>query len=70
MDDTPLEVTQKYMHDIVWPASKDEALEALTRNGAPDDVLEKLRGSDDSRFVSPGDLHSSLWLETPVNKQS
>ncbi|CAA9513552.1 MAG: hypothetical protein AVDCRST_MAG53-2919 [uncultured Solirubrobacteraceae bacterium] len=64
MEETPLDVTRKYVDGIVWPCSKEEALEALARNGAPDDVIETLRASDDQRFVSPADLHSSLWLES------
>jgi len=39
------------------------ALEALAKNGAPDDVLETLRGSEDRRFVSPSNLHTALWHE-------
>ena len=58
------------MDGIIWPCGKDEALEALAANGAPDDVLETLRGSEDRRFVSPSDLRSALWEEAQPQRDS
>ncbi len=64
MDDTPIEATQKYVHDIEWPASKDVVLEAMKANGAPDDVLQNVRSRDQEKFVGPNDVHQALWVES------
>lgn len=61
MDETPLEVTQKYIDGIVWPASKDEVITAIEHNGAPDDVIQALRDVDKERFVAPSEIQNVLW---------
>ncbi|HWC85251.1 MAG TPA: DUF2795 domain-containing protein [Solirubrobacteraceae bacterium] len=61
MDDAPVEVTQKHIDGIAWPASKEEVLEGLQQNGAPDDVLQAVRSADKDRFAGPNDLHAILW---------
>jgi hypothetical protein len=63
MDEAPIEVTQKYIDGIAWPASKEEVLGALRQNGAPDDVLQSVRSANKERFVGPNDLHAILWKE-------
>lgn len=62
MEETPLEVTSKYLDGVTWPARKAEVLEALERNGAPADALQTVRAADQERFVAPSDVHQALWL--------
>jgi hypothetical protein len=62
MEDTPLEVTSKYLNGVTWPALKAEVLEALERNGAPADALETVRSAALERFVAPSDVHQALWM--------
>lgn len=61
MDETPVGATQKYVEDIIWPADKETVLEAMERNGAPEDVLQTVRQVDRPRFTGPNDVHSGLW---------
>ncbi len=63
MEDTPVEGTQKYIDGIEWPASKEEVLEIMQRNGAPDDVLAAVRDEDKDRFTAPSDVHHALWKQ-------
>lgn len=72
MRQTPLEVTSRYVHGIIWPATKETVLQAMQQNGAPDDVLQALRGIDHPRYVAPSDVHQLLWRyaatsPSPVN---
>ncbi len=61
MQETPLEASRKYVVGIGWPASKEEVLTAVERNGAPEDVMQVLRAVDKPRFVSATDVHQALW---------
>lgn len=63
MDDTPIEATRKFVHDIEWPASKAEVLAGMEKNGAPEDVLENLRTYHQERFVGPNAVHEALWSQ-------
>ena len=63
MEETPLEVTTKYVHDVLWPASKEDVLQAVENNGAPDDVLETIRGIDKDTFTGPNDVHNAIWVD-------
>lgn len=63
MEDTPLDVTVKYLDGIEWPASRDDVIAAAQRNGAPDDVLELLRKTDHDRFAGPNEVHNALWIK-------
>jgi hypothetical protein len=63
MEETPLEATQKYVNGIQWPASKEEVLQAVESNGAPDDVLKVIREMDTDRFTGPNDVHNALWMD-------
>ena len=63
MDEKPIEAMQKYVDGIHWPATKDEVVEAVERNGAPDDVLQALRASDKDRFAGPNEVHNVLWKQ-------
>jgi len=61
MDETPVEATQKYIHGVEWPASKEAVITALERTGASDDIVQALRSADKERFVGPNDVHNVLW---------
>ena len=64
MDDTPLEVTQKYFEgEVNWPMSKDEVVQTVQSHGAPDDVVEKLRAMDADQFTGINDVHNKLWMD-------
>lgn len=63
MQEKPIEVVQKYVDGVNWPASKDEVIEAVERNGAPDDVVEAIRSIDKDRLAGPNDVHNVLWKE-------
>ena len=60
MRETPLEASSRYVHGIIWPATKETVLEAMQRNGAPEDVLQPLRAANHPRFVAPSDVHMVL----------
>ncbi len=63
MEETPLDVTVKYLEGIEWPASKDEVIAAAQRNGAPADVLDKLREMEHDHFPGPNGVHNALWVK-------
>lgn len=63
MEDNRVEMVQKYIDGLDWPASKDEVLRAAERNGAPDEVLQKLQQTDAESFAGPNAVHNSLWAE-------
>ncbi|MDP8967879.1 MAG: DUF2795 domain-containing protein [Actinomycetota bacterium] len=54
---------QQYVEGLEWPCTKEEVLEAVERNGAPDDVLQALRATEKDRFAGPNDVHSILWKQ-------
>jgi hypothetical protein len=49
---TPIEL-QKYLGGVDYPISKDDLLATAEGNGAPDDLLEALRGAGKDSFDSP-----------------
>jgi len=63
MKETPLEASSKYVHGVSWPVRKEELLEAMERNGAPEDVLQTVRSAGKARFVAPSDVHMALWVK-------
>ncbi len=48
----PIEV-QKYLSGIDYPASKEDVVSKAEEHGAPDEVLEALRGIDDREYDGP-----------------
>lgn len=60
MRETPLEVSIRYSHGITWPTSKEVVIQRMQQNGAPEEVLQALRATDQPRFVSPTDIHMIL----------
>lgn len=63
MQDTPLDVTVKYLDGIEWPASKDEVVAAAQRSGAPDDVVDKLKATEHEQFAGINAVHNALWTK-------
>ncbi|HEV2061019.1 MAG TPA: DUF2795 domain-containing protein [Solirubrobacteraceae bacterium] len=63
MPETPLDVTAKYPEGIEWPANKDEVVAAAERNGAPVDVIGKLRTMEDEHYPGPNAVHNALWMK-------
>ena len=57
---TTFQVTevQRHLKGVDYPASGDELAEAAKRNGAPDDLVELLRGVD--RADAPTDVMKAL----------
>ena len=63
MEETPLEVTEKYVEGLQWPASKEDVLQAVRSNGAPDNVVQEIEAIDKDTFTGINDVHNSLWME-------
>lgn len=61
MAPTPNEASGGYLGGVEWPASKDAVLAALHANGAPDDLVETLRTTGQSRIVSPASVAQLWW---------
>lgn len=49
---TPIEL-QKYLGGVDYPVSKDDLVATARDNGAPDDVVSALEGSNENSFDSP-----------------
>jgi uncharacterized protein DUF2795 len=64
VQETPLDVTVKYLEGIEWPASRDEVVAAAQRNGAPADVIEALRATEHDQYAGPNAVHNALWITT------
>ncbi|HEU4580626.1 MAG TPA: DUF2795 domain-containing protein [Polyangiaceae bacterium] len=54
---------QSYLSGVSYPASKDDLLAAAKRNGASGEVLEILRGFEDSEFGGPQDVMKAYGRE-------
>lgn len=63
MEETPLEIANKYTQGLRFPASKDQVLDSLQRNGAPDDVVEIVRSKPNETYASPNELQDHLHKE-------
>ena len=51
---------QEHLNGIQFPIEKDQLAEQLQQKGAPDQVVEKVRGSDLSRFESAQDVMGKI----------
>lgn len=60
MNETPVDITRKYSQGLVYPASKDQVLEVLERNGAPAHAVEIIRATSHPKYASPGELLNRL----------
>jgi hypothetical protein len=60
-----------FVGDLAFPCLKSDAVLAVRRNGAPDEVVDRLRGVRKSNFDSLGEL-SALYTEggpdTPASR--
>jgi hypothetical protein len=55
---------QSYLSGVSYPANKDDLLAAAKRNGASNDVLDILRGFEDSaEFGGPQDVMKAYGRE-------
>ena len=48
--DKSTEEFQRYLQGIEFPASKEEVASSAESNGAPDDVVQKLKNANRERF--------------------
>jgi hypothetical protein len=55
----PIEV-QKHLKGMDYPASRDELVQAAEGNGAPDDIVEALRGMPEQEYDGPDDVMEAL----------
>lgn len=51
---------QKYVGDVNYPTNKDELASKAEQNGAPQEMVDQIRGLDKNEISSLGDLQSSL----------
>ncbi len=49
---------QKYLQGINFPTDKGGVLSGLQGNGAPQQILDAVKGSDRNQFNSPDDVMS------------
>jgi hypothetical protein len=59
MDVNPIEL-QKHLKGISYPASRDELVATAEGNGAPDEILEALRGASETSFDGPDKVQAAL----------
>ncbi len=50
MDPLPMAAMQNYLQGIDFPAGKEEVASAAESNGAPQEIVEKIRNADRERF--------------------
>ncbi len=50
---------QQYLQGVDWPIGKDDLVTVLQRNGAPSQLVDKIRGSEQSQFNGPQDVMRS-----------
>lgn len=55
----PADATQ-YLDGVDWPAGKDQVADKAQSNGAPDGMVEKIKGSSTEEFSGPQDVVSAL----------
>ena len=53
---------QKYLSGVTWPIGKDDLVNILKQNNAPDGVVSKVQDADVSQFRDQGDLLSKIGL--------
>ena len=50
MDPLPIAALQNYLQGVDFPADKEEVASATESNGAPQEIVEKIRNVDRERF--------------------
>ena len=51
---------EKYLEGVSWPVGKEDLVNALQSNGAPDQVVDRVQGISQDTFNGPQDLLGSL----------
>jgi hypothetical protein len=51
---------EKYLDGVSWPIGKDDLVTALQNNGAPDAIVDKVKGLDVDSINSPDDLVNAV----------
>ncbi len=51
---------QEYLNGIHFPVDRDDLADQLQQKGAPDQVVEKVRGADLSRFENAQDVLAKI----------
>ena len=59
MDISPDEATQ-YFENVDYPASKDDLASAAENNGAPDELVERIRTLGRPNFSGPDEVVAEL----------
>jgi len=53
---------KKYTEGVSWPIGKDDLVNVLKQNGAPEGVVSKIEGSDAKEFKDQGDVMSKIGM--------
>ncbi len=61
MNEAPIEAARRYVYGVTWPADKEEVLDVIKRNGAPDEVVAIVRSIDHERLTGPNEVHLALY---------
>jgi Protein of unknown function (DUF2795) len=59
MDVNPIDV-QKHLKGVSYPASRDDLVSAAESNGAPAEIVSRLRELDRDRFDGPDEVMKDL----------
>jgi len=59
MDVNPIEL-QKHLKGVDYPASRDDLVSAAESNGAPQDVVDALRSTNEDSFDGPTAVTEAL----------
>lgn len=54
------ETLKQYVGDVDFPAKKDELASKAEQNGAPQEIVDQIKGADKQEFSNLGDLQSTL----------
>jgi len=58
--ESPADDIKAYLDGATFPVSKDELIKVSERNGAPEEVLERLRLIDTEQFSDPEAVRAAL----------
>jgi hypothetical protein len=61
-DFDPIEV-QKHLKGVDYPATKDDLISHAESNGAPEDILDQLRGMSKDSFDGPNAVVQAISKE-------
>ncbi len=59
MDVSPIDV-QKHLKGMSYPASRDDLVSTAESNGAPDEIVERLRSLDRDEVSGPDEVMKAL----------